>query len=280
MQKRVVHFGFNNPEETALIQRYAANHGCTYWWEGVKNDIFKAGDSIKRANMVVIWNGWQHGGPLATRLCKRRGIPVCYLEWGILPQSTTFIVDPSGFCADSILAKDLSWITDHDMELLDTTRKELQQQYPITPEGFVLVPLQIENDSQILYHSPYTCMEEFVEEVEAAYPDQRIVVRCHPQSNAERKFRRAEINNEGSFLEMAARASVVVGISSTTLYEAAILGVHVVAKGDHPLRIQPLKMREKVLAGLLALRIDRATGDLDEVLKRFNVIPLEEASPE
>ena len=124
--KHIVHFGYNNEEETGVVQRYAEERGYSYRWEGLKNDMFKTASIIKHASMAVIWNGRQHGTPLATRLCRRRGIPVCYLEWGILPQSNTFLVDPLGFCADSILAKDLSWVNKDDMKRLHRVRRELQ----------------------------------------------------------------------------------------------------------------------------------------------------------
>jgi len=65
-----------------------------------------------------------------------------------------------------------------------------------------------------------------------------------------------------------------VGITSTCLYEAAILGVPVVALGDHPLRLQPKHLQDRVLAGVLALRIDRESGDLGSVLDRFGIRPL------
>src|SRR5262249_6827496 len=160
-----------------------------------------------------------------TRLCRRRGIPVCYLEWGILPQSTTFLVDPFGFCSDSILAKDLSWVTDEDMKRLRRVRKQLQAEYPRKKSNDVLAVLQIENDTQILYFSPYRNMEEFIADVEAMYPTGRIIARPHPRSTAKRSFRRAAVKSKGDFLEAASKAGVVVGITSTCLYEAAILGV-------------------------------------------------------
>jgi hypothetical protein len=224
--------------------------------------------------MAVIWNGLQYGTPLATRLCRRRGIPVCYLEWGILPQSNTFLVDPCGFCADSILAKDLSWVTKEDVKRLHQVRAELQERYPLRPGKNVLAVLQIENDTQVLYFSPYRNMEEFISDVEGMYPTGRIVARPHPRSSATRSFTRAKVKGGGEFLEAAAKSGVVVGITSTCLYEAAILGVQVVALGDHPLRLQPRHLHERVLAGALALRIDRSDGDLGPVLDRFGIRPL------
>lgn len=272
--KRIVHFGFNNEYETNLVRRYAQRHGYIYWWEGAKNDMFKAAEVVKDAAMVVIWNGLQHNTPLAARLCRRRGIPHCFIEWGLLPQSQTFLVDPTGFCGDSILCRDLGWVTEEDLAELQHIRAELQTKHERRDEGFILVPLQIHNDSQVLYHSPFRTMEEFVAVVEAMYPGQRIIVRPHPQSRAPRHVARAEVCREGSFLDMAARASVVVGITSTTLYEAAILGVPVVALGDHPLRLRRPDEIDRVLAGVLALRLNRPDGDLSTVLERFAVRPL------
>ena len=270
----ILHFGFNNQPEVDLVRRYAEREGCEYRWEGLKNDLFQAASVIKFASMVVIWNGLQYGTSLATRLCRRRGIPVCYLEWGLLPQADNFTIDPTGFCGDSILAGDLSWVTEADMERLRQARAQLQEQHPLQRDDHVLAVLQIENDTQILYFSPYRNMEEFVAEVEALYPTAKIIARPHPKSTAKRSFTRAQVDGHGDFLEAASKAGVVVSITSTCLYEAAILGVPVVAMGDHPLRLQPGHLHEKVLAGVLALRVNRANGDLGSVLDRFGIRPL------
>ena len=269
--KYVVHFGFNNERESNLIRRYAERHGCEYRWEGLKNDLFRAASVIKFASMAVIWNGLQYGTPLATRLCRRRGIPVCYVEQGLLPQADTFLVDPTGFCGDSILARDVSWVAEADIAQLNEVRAGLQERYPLQGGAHVLAVLQIENDSQTLYFSPYRNMQEFVADIEAMYPTEKIIARPHPRSTAKRSFSRASIEGGGDFLDAARKAGVVVGITSTCLYEAAILGVPVVALGDHPLRLQPKHLHERVLAGALALRLDRKTGDLASVLDRFGV---------
>ena len=273
-RKYIVHFGFNNDPESNLIRRYAERQGCEYRWEGLKNDLFRSASVIKYASMAVIWNGLQHGTPLATRMCRRRGIPVCYVEWGLLPQENTFSIDPSGFCGDSILARDVSWVTEADMQRLHQVRAELQARYPLERGEHVLAVLQIENDSQTLYFSPYRNMEELVADIEAMYPTEQIVARPHPKSTAKRTFARAEVEGGGDFLEAARKAGVVVGVTSTCLYEAAILGVPVVALGDHPLRLQPKHLHERVLAGALALRVDRVTGEMGPILDRFGIRPL------
>jgi hypothetical protein len=272
--KHVVHVGHDNELEAGIVRRYAEERGYLYRNVGSNDDLFNAASVIKHSSMAFIWNGLQGGAPLATRMCVRRGIPVCYIEWGLLPQSTTFSIDPCGFCGDSILARDVSWVTTADMENLYEVRRELQARYPLQEGDHALAPLQIENDTQILYFSPYRTMEEFVADVEAMYPSWKIIARPHPKSSEKRSFVRAEVDSSGSFLDAAARAGVVVGITSTCLYEAAILGVRVVALGDHPLRLQPQYLHERVLAGALALRIDRLTGDLGCVLDRFGIRPL------
>jgi hypothetical protein len=272
--KYILHFGYNNQPESDLIRRHAERLGYECRWEGLNNELFHTASVIKYASMVVMWNGLQYGTPLATRICRRRGIPVCYLEWGLLMQADNFLVDPCGFCGDSILARDVSWVTDADMQRLHQARALLQQRYPLQPGDHVLAVLQIENDCQTLYFSPYRVMEEFVADVEAMYPTGTIIARPHPKSTTQRSFARARVEGGGDFLKAAAKAGVVVGITSTCLYEAAILGVPVVALGDHPLRLQPKHLHERVLAGALALRVDRATGDLASVLDRFGIRPL------
>jgi hypothetical protein len=192
----------------------------------------------------------------------------------MLSQASTFFVDPCGFCGDSILAKDVFWVTESDLERLQRVREDLQSRYPIRRGKHVLAILQIENDTQVLYFSPYRNMEEFVADVEAMYPSGRIIARPHPRSTAKRSFARAKVRSSGDFLEAASQAGVVVGITSTCLYEAAILGVPVLALGDHPLRLQPKSLHERVLAGALALRVQRENGDLGLVLERFGIRPL------
>tara|TARA_Y100001973_G_C5159974_1_gene312978 strand:- start:783 stop:1403 length:621 start_codon:yes stop_codon:yes gene_type:complete len=203
-----------------------------------------------------------------------RGIPKCYIEWGMLPQSETFFIDPLGFCADSVLSKDLSWVNKNDITQMHNKRDELRAKYTIDPQGYVLVPLQIENDTQILQHSHYNNMEEFVEYVEHMYPKNKILVKRHPRSPKKRKFKRAElVDFNTDLLELASKAEVVVGITSTSLYECGILGVPVVALGDCPLRINKKENTEKVLAGACALNINRRTGNIRPIMERFGIHP-------
>jgi hypothetical protein len=269
----IVHCGFNNDREVNLIKRFADEYNCLYWWEGIKNEVFKSADKIKYAKFAIIWNGYQHTSLSVSRICELRGIPKCYIEWGMLPQSDNFFIDPLGFCGKSIMCKDLTWVTKEDMDKMYAKREELQKKYPLNDEGYVLVPLQIENDTQVLHNSHYNNMEEFVAHVENIYPNNKIIVKAHPSSRRKRNFKRAEYIDSNDFLELASKASIVVSISSTCLYESAILGVPVCALGEHPIRLNKKDNLDKVLAGAVALNIDRSNGNLKTVLDRFNLKP-------
>jgi hypothetical protein len=277
--KIIVHFGAGAGESSNqyadFVRRTIEVYGPGYSYQGfgLDCDFRAASDVIKRAAMVLIWNGLQGKSPLAARLCQSRGIPHAFFEWGMLPQGETFFVDPSGFCGDSILNGALHWVSDLDRAHLANKRAALQAQYPRQDEGFVLVPLQVEADTQVLFHTPYNTMEELIEHVEAMYPNQRIVVRPHPSGGKKRRSQRAEIIYEGQWLDWARRASVVVGLTSTCLFEAGVLGVPVVALGDHPLRSHSARERDDLLAGALALSVSRS-AEMSGVLARFGIKPL------
>lgn len=271
--KKLVYSGWGNDEIHRFFKRYAIRHGYSYKWRGLKDHVFRTAEDIKFADLVAIWNGKQFTTSLVAELCRKRGIPHFFIEWGMLPQDGTYFVDPQGFCGDSILNDDLSWITNDDMQRLYRKRAQLQEKYPRHNESFILAPLQIHNDAQILYYSKYKTMNEFIDDVEAMYPNGRIVARPHPHggNKGNHHFKRAEEIYEGDFLSWAARAHEVVAITSTCLYEAAILGVPVRAVGNHPFATHPRELHDKVAAGALALCV-RRDGDLGKVLNRFDAL--------
>lgn len=269
----LVHVSDNPCSPGGIVGRYAEEHGMEYIFRKKTDSMFRTANVLKNASFAVIWNGRQRSDFHAGELCRRRNIPHCFIEQGMLPQKETFFVDPKGFVGDSTLAGELSWVTNEDMVRLQRERRRLQQLYPLSDEGYVLVPLQVCNDSQMLYYSHYKSMGELVAHVEEMYPGMRIVARPHPKGKKRRKFARAENKREGSFFEQASRASVIVSATSTCLYEAAILGKPVVALGDHPLRIHSHEDRDRVLAGALAMTV-RRNGNLGDVLDRFGVRPI------
>jgi hypothetical protein len=282
------HYGGNSISRRAfeekLLRKLAGQYGLeleTVWPACPHVEFVKAVKKAKYARLISLWNGSLCCGPLFTRLCKEKKIPRCYLEWGMLPQESHIFFDPLGFAGDSIMNHDVSWVTQDDLDNLARKRQELQGWYELEDEGYIIVPLQKENDTQILYHTPYMSMDEFVEDVIRLYPRNKIVVKPHPKDEAIQEFMaRWSGDNRVSiapayadFLRLASKASLVVGLTSTTLYEAGILGKPVISLARHPLSMHSPHDKEHVLAAALALNLDSTTGDLKPLLDRFDIKP-------
>lgn len=255
-----------------FVARYAKHFGLTVKRYGPADSAFRAWGEIKKARMVFIWNGLQGGSAIIADGCKRRGIPHVFFEWGMLPQKATFFLDLEGFCGRSMLNRSLQWVTSDDFARLEQFRRGLQAEHPLTDEGFALLPFQIHNDTQIIYNSTFCDMIQFAQHVRRSFPGQRLRVRPHPRSGNKTVPAGFDGAEGGDFLAWAARASSVVGITSTCLWEAAILGKPVFAFGDHALRTHALDV-DRACAGALALRV-RRDGDCLPVLERFGMRPL------
>jgi hypothetical protein len=269
----IIYYGPHNGENCAFVERYATEIGQPFKYVSYVDDFFKVGAThIKKASMVFIWNGKQRQGPLAAELCRRHGIPHAYYEWGFLPQKETYWVFPGD---RDLLLQDLSWVCQEDVDVFLTQKLTLQQACPLSPQGHVLVPLQIENDTSILYTTPYAGMDEFVADIAAMYPEQRVVIRPHPKSGATRIVRNSNhlVDGSGTWFEACSKASAVVGLTSTSLVESALLGVPTFALGDCPLRYHGRRHLDRLLAAYLALRVPRS-GSPKAVLERFGLRPI------
>jgi len=259
-----------------MAKRHATAYGLGVTKLSRKSPVRVESVKIRNCSFVWIWNGWHDNSAQFRELCKRQGIPFALCEWGLLPQEDTFSIDPSGFCGWSSMVDDLSWVTRADMARLADTRLELRRQHPERNGGYVLVPLQIGTDTQILFNTPYRTMQEFVEHIESVFPTERLVFRNHPKDSTPYRVRsfNAKVCSKGSFLDAVAGAKSVVGLTSTCLLEAAIYGKPVLALGDCPLRSHAPRNHDRVAAGSLALRLARANADPTAVLERFGLRPL------
>lgn len=273
MRPRIIQYTPPGPLLGVLGRRLAHRLGGSCELIGCRQPWSRVAKAVQGADLVIIWSGLQRETGLCARLCRYRRIPHVFIEQGLLPQASTWLVDPAGFCGDSILNGDLSWVDADDMERLANVRHNLQHQYPLCPEpGRILVPLQVNDDTQVLFFSKYRSMHEFAIELQGRFGD-RLVFREHPKCRHRCSWP-GHVDDEIPFLESARRAERVVGLTSTCLYEAAILGIPVEALGNHPLRSHPPSEHDRVAAGALALRIDRRRGDLFQVLHRFKIAPL------
>lgn len=252
------------------------------FWK-MDGDFFTQGaNRIKKAGLVVVWNGAQAHGRNITALCAAMKIPMLYIEWGVMPQAGSYLVDPRGLVGDSVLMSHLGWVTPEDIQRFETDITPIRARYPLEPTpGRILLPLQIENDTQVLYSGGWRNGVELIDEALARYPGRQIVVRPHPKSGNQYASGHSsplvtiESKEEvPDFLDAARRSEMVVGINSTGLTEAAMLGVEVVALGECPLRAQPRRFRRRLLAGYWALRVPRDTTPLG-VMRRFGCLPVD-----
>lgn len=274
-KKPVIYFGCSDPRVQRIAQRYAEAVNRPYQFVNAGGKWRKSWDELKNAALVVIWNGKQGNTLHASQALRQQKIPMVFIEWGMLPQKTTYFVDIEGLHESSMLMGNLSWVTDKDVEALKRKRAELQKRYPLAPQGHVLVPLQICNDTSITYSTTIRTMEDFMETVQDLYPEQEVFVRPHPKAGwVPTNHRFKMTRNPPDFLEACSKASVVVGLTSTTLVEAAVLGVPVVAFGNCPLRNTPRRQRDRLLAAYNYLTISRDKGDIKPILDRFNVFPV------
>ena len=56
----LVHVAYNNKPEIKLVKKLAESYGLSYHKVDLTETVFKTGDYIKYAKLVVIWNGMQH----------------------------------------------------------------------------------------------------------------------------------------------------------------------------------------------------------------------------
>lgn len=149
----------------------------------------------KLANMAdsqpaiyVVWNG---------RKLRAVG-PTIYCEHGWLPR-WYYQMSFQGINADSHMAP-FQWdgksLTDKQVELLDKYFKMIREKGPAghnymqtereavhdLPGEFILVPLQIENDTNILRHVPiqFRKMQAFIDHISAGNPPYPVVFKQHP----------------------------------------------------------------------------------------------------
>lgn len=146
--------------------------------------------------------------------------------------------------------------------------------HPDRSRPLILVPLQLETDSQFRASSPFADNHAFVDyllpEILAACPQARILVKKHPMDAGRYELPRGADWVEGPLSRLFARASAVVCINSTVGFEAATHGKRVLCFGESfytagPIitRVTPETFRERLrhavglgddLAGGLALR--------------------------
>ena len=102
-----------------------------------------------------------------------------------------------------------------------------------TTDGGIVGMLQLAQDYAIRQHSLFRTMQQFVNVAEAQWPTIRF--RPHPREPRPRIKTRNPLLRRASLWDDVLPAKLIVGVNSTSLYEAVLAGKTVVPLGDTPL---------------------------------------------
>jgi len=216
-------------------------------------------------DVVLTWNGVALLQKAPVHLAEREGVPCFFLERGLLPD--TLVVDPQGVNYASHIGGD-GWLsrpvpeptadeaeqarrycralTERRRSVVnhgrDASERAVREALAIPPDSrVVLLPLQLEQDSNILYNSPhYKTMPDIIRDVAGALAhrdDVVTVIKSHPEDGDRLAELRAlcgdrvRLSHDLSLHALLDVADVVVTVTSTVGLEALTQGKPVVVLG-------------------------------------------------
>ncbi|XKH00011.1 hypothetical protein LG325_07780 [Marinobacter nauticus] len=219
-----------------------------YFFEGEK-DLVQLLDE-KNVTHLVIWGGRTDADERIREEVGDR-VKIIYGEYGWFPQSQHCYFSPNGTNADADLWNE--GLAEHKLDcrrFLSARRKllfsmlgwrgmvsppEFFQQRFFNVQKKIFVPLQDEQDTNIILSSPVKTMSAFVEGLSFTYPDHEFLVRAHPRAHYESlpelpnvEYQSPAVNPFKSYKEYGG----VLGINSTMLLQFALLGLPVAGIGE------------------------------------------------
>lgn len=223
-------------------------------------------------DLICIWNGQLDIYQPLIDHAKKNNIKLLYLECGFFPQSRYYYVDRCGINAQaSIMEDNLDWISDEHYIKLDEFRtKYLDGKKWNSPGRYILCPLQIPSDTNVLKNSPYKNLQDLINHVEENFPNDLIVFKNHPllpNINYRVSGNNALIR-QGNFLEIVQDAKLVYGMTSTSLLESSLMGVPTEAIGNCWLS-KHKQFPEKLLAALIEKQIPVGEVELDRWMEEY-----------
>jgi hypothetical protein len=246
----------------ANLMVYLRMRGCGVSSNRDFADEDKLSKMAEDSDCVIIWNAIDDYYSPIKNMCKEKGIPFFVTEVGYFPQSQYYTIDSKGINATSqLMDDDLSWVEDKHIKRMEERRNSLLQGKVRDDKGYIFVPLQLPNDTNIRHNSPYKDMQSFIDHVEEKFDGEEIIIKRHPYDELEYKSKSGVVT-EGSSIDYILGAKSVYGINSTVLLEAAILGVPVEAIGEGFLK-RHKGNHEKLLAALVDREIPINSIDLD-----------------
>lgn len=219
---------------------------------------------VGRSDHCFVWGGALPCYKRVRAACRRCDVPLTIIEVGWFPQSRYYHVDDRGINAgSSLMDDDLDWVTDEHLRQLDSfALNYLNGRTWQASNEYILCPLQLEHDTNIVAHSPFRTMQDFIDKVEVEWPARKVLFKAHPLKRRSTYRTREPMVTSGSFLDMAQHAERVIGINSTCLLEAVMMGVPVTSMGEGLLKRHAGNER-RLLAALVNRQIPVESSDLD-----------------
>ena len=163
--------------------------------------------------------------------------PTFFAENAWLPQSAHLYLDPLGLADQSsfaaLNADELEEPADADAYdgALAAYRGGRQPVPAARREPYLLLCLQVPDDTVVLRASPVQDMQVLIDLLEDRLAGAKLVVRPHPLDPREYRTRRAGLRRDGAVAEWIRGARAVIACNSTTLVEAVAWSTPAVALG-------------------------------------------------
>lgn len=256
-----------DPEDAIIIFEHAdgvERHGAHL--AGIKTFFRKRGKTLvsvcplmlgyytqfHQCKNVLVWNGQRPLYQIVYHYMP--DVKPTFVEYGFFPQSDYVYVDKLGVNQEcSLMNDDLDWINENHLNALEALRANFLKDYRAETPEYILVPLQVPDDANILNSSRFcNGMQEFIDYIDALYADNvKVVFKAHPKDPHRHSYQyhNREVS-ELPFMTLLAKAEKVHGITSSTLYEALLAGVEVISEGTSLINVHR-HQTEKLLAAML-----------------------------
>ncbi|WP_186435224.1 capsular polysaccharide export protein, LipB/KpsS family [Rheinheimera sediminis] len=192
---------------------------------------------FQRSLGTLLWSGSVPQFEPLKQFMRANGLQYSFIECGFFPQTQYIYFDRQGINVDSSLAaNDLNWLPEDVTPILQQKRELFFQGVPTYAgqQDYVFVPLQLAQDSNVQLNSRFVNgMQEFIDYIEALYPNQTLVFKRHPRDNTNYQLRSARSYWSADCSRALIKgATKVHGINSTVLFEAELYGAETIIEGD------------------------------------------------
>ncbi|NVK39651.1 MAG: hypothetical protein HWE39_00280 [Oceanospirillaceae bacterium] len=209
----------------------------------------------EKPDFCFIWGGRTEADRKTAQQVKEYSsrCRIIYSEAGWFPQRDRIYFDLEGTNADASFSKRLTGednIQDRERANFIRMRNRIVRRdlglnpfarvspFRIEPPDIrkkILVPLQDEQDTNIICSSPFKTMRAFVEYLSATYPQYRFVVRQHPRAPVSNLPALDNVEYQDKSVDLFRQfddIGLVIGINSTVLLQAAMHNKTVIALGE------------------------------------------------